>query len=436
VHFQQLKTIDFREVLMKRLAICIASLFAISGFSVAQGQTYTVLHSFSVSEGNGPKAPPTVSGSKLYGTTFSGGSSGQGSVYSMSVDGTGFSLLRDNGEYSFTGLVVGNSTLYGTTSYGGATHGGTIFSMRMDGSNYSVLHELSSSTDGTEPHGGLTLGGSTLYGTTFWGAGAGTGTIFKASTDGSDFSILHTFDSKGGRSVETTMVLADSTLYGTTDAGGTSDCGTIFKINTDGSGFSTLRSMTWNDAPWPSGGLTLVGSSLYGASQQTLFKMNLNGTGFTTLHSFVPSTDGQSPSGTLALIGSTLYGTAGSGGLNDGGTIFRMNVDGSDFNVLHAFAAYGVGSDGRGPQAGLTLSGSTLYGTTQVGGSNNMGTVFSITISEPSSFVLLGIVASILTIFGCWRRRRAVLNFVPVCISRSHFVCDAGYVKLLTHPAR
>ncbi len=35
-----------------------------------------------------------------------------------------------------------------------------------------------------------------------------------------------------------------------------------------------------------------------------------------------------------------------------------------------------TGSDGAWPDAGLVLSGSTLYGTTSLGGSSNKGTVF------------------------------------------------------------
>lgn len=45
--------------------------------------------------------------------------------------------------------------------------------------------------------------------------------------------------------------------------------------------------------------------------------------------------------------------------------------------VLNTF---GSGSDGAGPQAGLINVKGTLYGTTQAGGANGDGTVFSLAL--------------------------------------------------------
>ena len=52
------------------------------------------------------------------------------------------------------------------------------------------------------------------------------------------------------------------------------------------------------------------------------------------------------------------------------------------------------GTDGANPIAGLTLSGSTLYGTTSSGGGGNNGTVFAITTPEPSTWDLLAACAT------------------------------------------
>ena len=63
----------------------------------------------------------------------------------------------------------------------------------------------------------------------------------------------------------------------------------------------------------------------------TVFKINTNGTGFTILHNFTDSIgDGEWPSGSLTLYGSTLYGMTGSGG-SDAGTVFKINTDGTGF---------------------------------------------------------------------------------------------------------
>ena len=86
---------------------------------------------------------------------------------------------------------------------------------------------------------------------------------------------------------------------------------------------------------------------------------------FTVLHHFTAfgsgastNSDGAYPN-RLVLSGHTLYGTANDGGLFAGGSVFAVNTDGSGFTNLHSF----TGFDGYLPEAGVILSGQTLYGT-------------------------------------------------------------------------
>jgi uncharacterized repeat protein (TIGR03803 family) len=135
--------------------------------------------------------------------------------------------------------------------------------------------------------------------------------------------------------------------------------------------------------------------------------MNTDGSGFSVLYSFAGGTDGQHPTAGLILVGSTLYGTASGGGANGNGTIFQINTDGTGFSVIHQFAG---GSDGVEPYADLMLSGSMLYGTTELGGSFGGGTVFAIVVPEPSALVMAAI-AGLLGIAGraIYRRHNAGL---------------------------
>ena len=71
----------------------------------------------------------------------------------------------------------------------------------------------------------------------------------------------------------------------------------------------------------------------------------------------------------------TLHGTAAYGEGNVFGTVFKVHPDGSGFTVLKWFTN---NLEGANPYAGLTLSGSTLYGTTYSGGSSNRGTAFKV----------------------------------------------------------
>jgi uncharacterized repeat protein (TIGR03803 family) len=71
--------------------------------------------------------------------------------------------------------------MFGMTYGGGANGIGTVFQMNTDGSGFSLLHSFAGgATDGKRPFGSLVLGGSTLYGMTERGglAGDGLGTVF------------------------------------------------------------------------------------------------------------------------------------------------------------------------------------------------------------------------------------------------------------------
>jgi uncharacterized repeat protein (TIGR03803 family) len=137
--------------------------------------------------------------------------------------------------------------------------------------------------------------------------------------------------------------------------------------------------------------LTLSGSTLYGTTYEdgnpgygggTVFKVGTGeGSTITVLHDF-SGTDGFHPIASLVVSGSTLYGVTQIGGTNgDGwGTIFKVNTDGSGFTKLYDFGTISNSTDGRYPHGGLVVSGSYLYGTTYEGGANN-GTVFRIALS-------------------------------------------------------
>jgi uncharacterized repeat protein (TIGR03803 family) len=101
---------------------------------------------------------------------------------------------------------------------------------------------------------------------------------------------------------------------------------------------------------------------------------NVSAQTLTALKSF-SSGDGALPYGELLLSGSTLYGTTENGGSANSGTVFKVNADGSGFTNLYSFTG---GYDGANPYAGLVLSGNTLYGTAYSGGSSDLGTVFAI----------------------------------------------------------
>jgi len=93
-------------------------------------------------------------GNTLYGTAYNGGSSGNGTVFKVNTDGTGFTNLHsfsrrdnlaytnDDGAFPSTGLVSNGDTLFGTTLAGGTSAGGTLFSINSDGAGFTNLHSF------------------------------------------------------------------------------------------------------------------------------------------------------------------------------------------------------------------------------------------------------------------------------------------------------
>src|SRR5690349_19497781 len=107
-------------------------------------------------------------------------------------------------------------------------------------------------------------------------------------------------------------------------------------------------------------------NSLRFAGLSLLVATSLMARTYTVLHTF-DYTNGAYPISSLVLSSNTLYGTTYLGGLG-GGTIFRLNVDGTGFLNLHNFTQtpplINQGSGFIPFAGGLVISGSTLYGTT------------------------------------------------------------------------
>ncbi len=273
-------------------------------------------------------------------------------------------LTRVTGSNPQASLVQGpDGTLYGTAGY--ADGYGTVYKIQPDGRGFAVLKCFTNSGEGAQPFGGLVLSGGTLYGTTYYGGSSDKGTVFKVNADGTGYAVLKNFTYSAAALPRAGLVLSGGTLYGTTYYGGSSNAGTVFKVNIDGTGYTVLKNFTGSDGSLPQARLVLSGGTLYGTTYSggssdkgTVFKVNTNGTGYTVLKSVTGS-----PQAGLVLSGSTLYGMMG-------GTVFKVNTNGTGYTELQIFPGSSY--------AGLVLSGSTLYGTTYSGGSSNAGTVFKV----------------------------------------------------------
>ncbi|MEP6669385.1 MAG: choice-of-anchor tandem repeat GloVer-containing protein [Chthoniobacter sp.] len=265
----------------------------------------------------------------------------------------------------------------------------------------TILHNFTGGTaDGAFPDfDSLTLSGSTLYGVALGGGSASEGIVFSENTNGSGFTLLHSFTGSqtDGAGPWGSPVISGSEIFGMTNTGGATGAGVAYSMNLDGSGLAVLHSFAGgsSDGSFPRGSLTLSGTTLYGLTPNggagdhgTVFSMNTDGSGFALLHAFSGGTgDGQDPAeGTVIVSGSKLYGMTNTGGTANHGTLFSMNLDGSGYTLLRSFAA--GSSDGANPDGSLTLIGSKLYGLTVGGGSHGGGTAFSVNL-DGSGFTVL-----------------------------------------------
>lgn len=320
----------------------------------------------------------------LYGTTQSGGAANSGTVFRLTPPKSGTGKWKERILYSFcaqanctdgrfpaAGLTLSKTgILFGTTQFGGSgavgPDEGTAFQLTppatKDGDwTESVLYSfcnLENCKDGFEPNEGrlLLAGNGTLYGMTTKSDLAGD-VYALTPTGGGAYaqSILHDFSlSNGDGRAPLGGLVADKNgqLYGTTQSDSGNGCGTVFRLGESGdlAGYRILYSFCaqpdHSDGARPYAGVIL--------------KLNKKG---------VPN---------------ALYGTTLTAGIPDAGVAFKL-VPASDPDalwnetVLHSFCSESDCADGSSPRFGPLLDwNGALYGTTQIGGAQNLGVVYRV----------------------------------------------------------
>jgi uncharacterized repeat protein (TIGR03803 family) len=372
-----------------------------TAFEVASdGSTFSVLHNFvSPTGGDGlrPMAPVSIYGNVVYGTTTSGAAGGEGAVFSMNLNGSGYQFLHSFTNSTTDGngpagalLKAADGFLYGTTQDGGTYRDGTIFKVSTNGNYYSVLWNFSNGPDdGAYPLAGLIQGvDGNLYGTTSEGGSNYDGTVFAISTNGGPDIILYNFQGYPDGSDPAGSLLQDyyGTLYGTTESGGTNDYGTLFSLSTNGNNYQVIYNFNGatNDGSNPAAGLLeSQAGMLYGTTESggidydgTVFAIATNRMDYAVLYSFTNGLDGNEPESQLVQgVNHLLYGTCSYGGANSDGTVFELTTNGTTFTILHAFSS----QDCTYPEGGLALaSDGSLWGAAGEGGALNYGAIYKL----------------------------------------------------------
>lgn len=399
-----------RALFMLSLMIVALALLATSAFAQLAP---TVVAAFSAERGLPFGSLIQGSDGNLYGTTFTGGRWGQGSIFRMAPDGTGYTTLysfasTNDGGFPRAELVEGSDgCLYGMTSSGGSTTAaGTIFRIALDGS-FETLHVFGPYGDpakGAGPAAGLIEVGGFFYGTTESGGLNGTGTIFRldvSSHPAINVTVMHSFGPRGttglGAQPVSTLVELNGFLYGTTKFGGRLDHGTIFRLDPSTANVTLIHDFA-GGGMHPHAGLTPVNGLLYGTTLQpcinstilcgSVFRIDPLGQNFEEVHWF-NEFDGFGAPRAPVVLGSdgALYGTAEGGGLHGDGVVFRIDitVDPPITTTIHDLDSL---TTGTGPQAGVLQVGTSLVVTAPFGGPGGAGTIVRVPMAGgPPIFV-------------------------------------------------
>ena len=394
-----------RQAIFISFALLSMALFLVGASHPAQSQTYKVIYSFTGqgSDGSSPYGGPVLdSKGNLFGTTYTGGIYGSGSVYRLSPSGSSwtysslysFKAGTDGVGPGFGSLAIGpGDVLFGTTEGGG--YFGTDFEIYPSPGREIQIHQFGKGMDGAQPIGGVVLDAAgNFYGTTSLGGAYGNGTVYEEKRSGHTWneSVIYSFTggNDGTNPPSTVTVDALGNLYGTTSLGGADGYGVVYKLSPHGSSWEQSVLYTFqglNDGQFPVGGVILDrAGNLYGTTFNggvngggTVYELSPSASGWTfnTLYSFTGVYGG--PYNKLTLANGNLYGFTEAGGANGLGSVFQLTPSGGGwtFSDLYDFTG---GDDGAEPYGSVAVdSEGNIFGTTNEDGSFNQGVVFEIT---------------------------------------------------------
>ena len=326
--------------------LLLSGLLAATALSCAPASagTYTQLYGFT----GGPEGASPFSGvspdshGNLYGTAQEGGELckedadyGCGVVYKLDSTGSLTAVHTfaggDGGYGPTTGLTLASGKIFGSTN-GGSSSNGLLFSMNLDGSDFTVLHQFVG-TDGSAPHGLLRRTTSGIFGVTYSGGAGytavstGNGVLFAVGPNGR-YAVRHYFQGGlDGRNPNEIVVDGSGNVFGSTVGGGAScpagsTCGTVFEYIPSSNTYSIIyRFQKLSDGYEPVLGAVDSSGTLYGAASGgqynhgTLFSLSpSSGTyTFTLLASLKSHQLGDHPSNPPAISSDgALVGATGS----------------------------------------------------------------------------------------------------------------------------
>jgi uncharacterized repeat protein (TIGR03803 family) len=269
-----------------------------------------------------------------------------------------FSTFPKPGTGAVGALSIHDNVIYGFAT-GGTHNDGLMYSMTTAGKITTLYNFGATSTDGKNPVGEPNYQSGNWYGFTTGGGKPGHGTIFKLTSKNKESTIWAWPSASEAELTLQPSMVTDSAgnLYGYNDFNHGGEEGNPFQVTQTGA-----IDELYDCVILPSGGPIIKGSTLYGDGYYSIFSFTTENNECNILHTFDGS-DGTYPTGKLIQnAAGTLFGTTNYGGANDGGTVFSLTSEGV-FSTLYNFCALSDCADGTGPMGPVVADTSgNLYG--------------------------------------------------------------------------
>lgn len=387
---------------------------------------FKLLHHFNGDDGMDLYSRVISHNGKLYTTAVRGGLHGKGTLVSFDLGSKKLEVLHHfngaDGRSPFNLGSVLNNKLWGITRADEINYNGMLYSFDLASKEFKLEHNFTGvPTDGSYLQFAPLAFESKLYGLSNRGGANDQGSIYRFDPDTGQLDTLHSFSVEHSNKPFGGLAVLNGWLVGTLSDVSmrlesdppNSRSGAIFKIQPDGSGYQVVFEFSGGQqGGHPYGGLQSDGKGwLYGTTlgeyynlddQGVVFRIDQNFQNYQVLHDFsLRQDDGSKPNGGVVVTpdGQTLYGFAHAtltaptgpdspvfGSQTEAGTLFRLQSDGSEFEVLHRFDS---ADTGLVPERTPALVNNVIYGAAAAGGDNRsekpdgMGVIFSWQEEEP-----------------------------------------------------
>lgn len=306
-----------------------------------------------------------ASNHKFYGMAAEGGDKNKGVLFEYSVSGTYIKKVDFDGSNSgstpYGSLVeAANEKLYGLTYTGGSSNKGVLFEYDPSTDTYTKKLDFNGSNNGAKPRGSLIQASNgKLYGLTQEGGDNNEGVLFEydLSTDTYTKKLDFDEDTHGGEPLGTLFEASNGKLYGLTRTGGSNNKGTLFEYDLSTDSYTKKFDFDGtNNGSNPSGSLIeaangkLYGFTQYGGANEkgVIFEYTASTNTYTKIFDF-DGDNGREPFGALLEASNgMLYGSTPAGGSEGLGVLFEYNISTStftkklDFDGINGSKPYGV----------------------------------------------------------------------------------------------